>query len=86
MLCDVLASTTLTVVNFCFSTAAVMRVFKSPTAVIGLVLPEPVSFADYEGYLISAISIFSVLLVYNDKQAGVYGTADAHCKVDFLIN
>jgi len=45
-----------------------------------------VSFADYEGYLISAISIFSVLLVYNDKQAGVYGTADAHYKVDFLTN
>ena len=54
-----------------------MRVFKQPTVIIGLVLPEPASFADYEGYLISAISIFSVLLVYNDKQVGVYGTADA---------
>ena len=62
-----------------------MRVFKQPTVIIGSVLPEPASFADYEGYLISATSIFSVLLVYN-KQAGVYGTADAHYKVDFLTN
>lgn len=57
-----LASTTLSVVNFRFSTVAVMRDFRWKVY-FGLVRPEPVSFTYYDGYLISAVSIFSVLLL-----------------------
>lgn len=48
-----------------------------PAEDLGFDLPEPVSSANYEGYLItmtSAFAIFSVLLMSIDKQAIVYGT------------